>query len=67
MSAYWRVAGMTYVKYANLCADVVRGALKEPHLTKAKAREAVYFKATEFTNGIAGSSVITEIAAAAKK
>ena len=31
-------AGMTYPKYANLCAEVVRGSLKEPWLTKARAR-----------------------------
>eukprot|EP00242_Pyramimonas_sp_CCMP2087_P008966 CAMPEP_0198201158 /NCGR_PEP_ID=MMETSP1445-20131203/3937_1 /TAXON_ID=36898 /ORGANISM="Pyramimonas sp., Strain CCMP2087" /LENGTH=67 /DNA_ID=CAMNT_0043871357 /DNA_START=113 /DNA_END=316 /DNA_ORIENTATION=+ len=67
MSQYWRVAGMTYVKYANLCADVVRASLKEPHLTKAKARENVYFKATEWANGVAGTPVITEIGGKAKK
>lgn len=31
-------AGMTYLKYANLCAEVVRGSLKEPFLTKARLR-----------------------------
>ena len=33
-AAYWRIAGMSYLKYANACAEVVRGALKEPHLSK---------------------------------
>jgi hypothetical protein len=28
---------MTYLKYANLCAEVLRGSLKEPFLTKARA------------------------------
>lgn len=28
------VAGMSYVKYANLCAEMVRVSLKEPFLTK---------------------------------
>ena len=32
-AAYWRIAGMSYLKYANACAEVVRGALKEPHLS----------------------------------
>ena len=32
--AYWRIAGMSYLKYSNLCAEVVRGSLKEPFLTK---------------------------------
>jgi F-type H+-transporting ATPase subunit epsilon len=61
MGAYWRVAGMTYVKYANLCADVVRSVLKEPHLTKSKLRENVYFKTTPFVDGKAQPSVLTEI------
>lgn len=30
-------AGMTYLKYSSLCAEVVRGALKEPFLTKVRA------------------------------
>lgn len=42
MGAYWRVAGMTYVKYANLCADVVRSVLKEPHLTKVRGGVAAW-------------------------
>ena len=25
---------MSYLKYANACAEIVRGALKEPHLSK---------------------------------
>ena len=36
-AAYWRIAGMSYLKYANACAEVVRGALKEPHLSKVRA------------------------------
>eukprot|EP00854_Cymbomonas_tetramitiformis_P004386 gene4386-5395_t len=47
---------MTYVKYANLCADVVRSALKPQYLKKAKAREVAYFKTTEFVDGKATGS-----------
>lgn len=50
-SAYWRVAGMTYLKYANLCADMVRSALKEPLRTKAKGRETVYFRSANWKDG----------------
>ena len=39
-SAYWRIAGMSYLKYANACAEIVRGALKEPHLSKVRLRFA---------------------------
>ena len=51
-SAYWRVAGMSYLKYSSLCADMVRAALKEPHKAAAKARETVYFKTTIWKDGI---------------
>jgi F-type H+-transporting ATPase subunit epsilon len=50
-SAYWRVAGMTYLKYANLCADMVRSALKEPLRTKAKVRETVFFRSANWKDG----------------
>ena len=30
MVQYWRAAGMTYLKYSNTCAELVRQALKEP-------------------------------------
>ena len=50
-SSYWRVAGMSYLKYANLCADMVRGSLKEPTKTKAKLREAVYYRAATWKDG----------------
>ena len=32
---------MTYLKYANLCAEVVRASLKEPFLTKARSARAL--------------------------
>eukprot|EP00217_Crustomastix_stigmatica_P008212 CAMPEP_0183790772 /NCGR_PEP_ID=MMETSP0803_2-20130417/1348_1 /TAXON_ID=195967 /ORGANISM="Crustomastix stigmata, Strain CCMP3273" /LENGTH=75 /DNA_ID=CAMNT_0026035035 /DNA_START=43 /DNA_END=270 /DNA_ORIENTATION=- len=60
-SAYWRAAGMSYLKYSNLCAEVVRASLKEPALAKAKAREMVYFKTTKMEAGKAVSSVVTEV------
>lgn len=50
-SAYWRVAGMSYLKYSGLCADMVRAALKEPVRTKAKTREVVFFRRAEWKDG----------------
>ena len=35
-TAYWRIAGMSYLKYANACGEVVRQSLKEPHLTQVR-------------------------------
>ena len=88
---------MSYLKYANACAEIVRGALKEPHLSKvllysllslsvresidpfssspvaffadnslfliqkARARDAVYFKATKYVKGSPEAAVITEV------
>ena len=97
-AAYWRIAGMSYLKYANACAEIVRGALKEPHLSKvllysllslsvresfdpfssspslsllttlslslfqkARARDAVYFKATKYVKGSPEAAVIAEV------
>lgn len=48
----WRVAGMTYLKYSNLCADMVRAALKDPLKAKAKAREVVYYRSALWKDGV---------------
>jgi F-type H+-transporting ATPase subunit epsilon len=50
-SAYWRVAGMSYLKYSNLCATMVRDALQAPMKEQAKARELVYFKNITYKDG----------------
>eukprot|EP00192_Tetraselmis_astigmatica_P023468 CAMPEP_0117657914 /NCGR_PEP_ID=MMETSP0804-20121206/5583_1 /TAXON_ID=1074897 /ORGANISM="Tetraselmis astigmatica, Strain CCMP880" /LENGTH=74 /DNA_ID=CAMNT_0005464397 /DNA_START=97 /DNA_END=321 /DNA_ORIENTATION=- len=61
-SAYWRIAGMSYLKYANLCADMVRSAMKEgPAKSSAKAREAVYYKASSWANGKQQKTVVTDM------
>ncbi|MCI20041.1 ATP synthase subunit epsilon mitochondrial-like, partial [Trifolium medium] len=36
---FWRAAGMTYITYSNICANLVRNCLKEPHKTEALSRE----------------------------
>ena len=28
MTAYWRQAGISYLKYVNICSDLVRNAMK---------------------------------------
>lgn len=50
-SSYWRVAGMSYLKYSNLCADMVRSALKGPAKEAAKQREAIYFRYVDSAQG----------------
>ena len=42
---------MSYLKYSNLCADMVRSVLKEPARGKAKARETVYFRSAIWKDG----------------
>lgn len=39
-------------RYANLCADMVRAALKEPLKAKAKGREAIYFRQSLWKDGV---------------
>lgn len=34
---YWRVAGLTYLKYTNVSAEYLRKVLKEPMRSKALA------------------------------
>jgi F-type H+-transporting ATPase subunit epsilon len=38
MPQHWRVAGLSYLKYANICAEYVRRVLKEPERTRALSR-----------------------------
>jgi hypothetical protein len=35
-TAYWRIAGMSYLKYANACGEIVRQSLKEPFLAQVR-------------------------------
>jgi len=52
---------MSYLKYANLCADMVRSSLKEPTKSKAKLREAVYYRAATWKDGKPEKQVITDL------
>lgn len=42
---------MSYLKYSNLCATMLRDSLKAPLKEAAKARELVYFKNASYKNG----------------
>ncbi|PNH04629.1 ATP synthase subunit epsilon, mitochondrial [Tetrabaena socialis] len=48
---FYRVAGMSYVRYANLCADFLRSVMKEPFKTKAAQRQVVFFRTSPVVNG----------------
>jgi hypothetical protein len=47
---------MTYLRYANICADLMRGVLKEPFKTKAMQRQAIYFRSAPWADGKQGTS-----------
>lgn len=36
MVQHWRAAGMTYLKYSNICADLVRRVLKDSVKAQSK-------------------------------
>ena len=54
MSSYWRVAGLNYLKYLQVCNATVRNALKEPARTAAEARGAVHFREQAVIQGKRG-------------
>ncbi|KAH9611948.1 hypothetical protein KSS87_007603 [Heliosperma pusillum] len=48
---FWRTAGMTYISYSNICANLVRNCLKEPFKSEAIAREKVYYSLSKWDQG----------------
>jgi len=65
---FWKQAGMSYLRYVNLCGDLVRAGLKEPARTAAKSRESVYFKKVAYSGSKPEPAVITDrIVESAKK
>ena len=52
---------MSYLKYANMCAGLVRGAVKEPLRDGMKAREAIYYRSSKWEGGKQAEQVITDL------
>ncbi|KAK4349748.1 hypothetical protein RND71_029061 [Anisodus tanguticus] len=48
---FWRSAGMTYITYSNLCANLVRNCLKEPYKSEALTREKVHYSIGRWVDG----------------
>jgi hypothetical protein len=42
---------MSYLKYANICADMMRGVMKEPFKSKQVPRGSIYFRASKVVDG----------------
>jgi F-type H+-transporting ATPase subunit epsilon len=51
MVSFWRQAGLSYLRYANLCAKMVRNCLKEPHKAKALERDTIQFNVSQWRGG----------------
>lgn len=51
---WYRAAGWSYLRYSNVCADLLRSVLKEPHKTKAMQRQALNFKQVPYVDGKGG-------------
>lgn len=56
---------MTYLRYANICADMMRSVLKEPFKSKAATRQTIYFRSSTWADGKQGPSGAGRAAAAA--
>ncbi|KAF3509788.1 hypothetical protein F2Q69_00003949 [Brassica cretica] len=48
---FWRAAGMTYITYSNICANLVRNCLKEPFKAESMSREKVHFSLSKWADG----------------
>lgn len=52
---------MSYVRYANLCADYLRAVMKEPFKSKAQARQVIYFRSASVADGKASASNLVDV------
>jgi len=60
----WRHVGMTYLKYADLCATHVTNCLKEPRKSKALSSTAMHVRVMAWEGGKKGKPEIVEKVAA---
>lgn len=60
---FYRAAGMSYLRYANICADLMRAVLKEPFKAKAEQRSLISFRSALWHDGKQSPYQPTELAA----
>eukprot|EP00878_Enallax_costatus_P036194 GHUV01040561.1.p1 GENE.GHUV01040561.1~~GHUV01040561.1.p1 ORF type:complete len:135 (-),score=15.06 GHUV01040561.1:749-1153(-) len=53
---FYRAAGLSYLRYANICADIMRSVMKEPFKTKALQRQTISFRSAVWSDGKHGPS-----------
>ena len=51
----WRNVGITYLKYADICATHVRNALKEPAKTKSMKLSDMHARIVQWESGKRGA------------
>ena len=51
---WYRAVGWSYLRYSNVCADLLRNVLKEPHKSKAASRQIIAYKFVPYNDGKAG-------------
>eukprot|EP00940_MAST-03C_sp_MAST-3C-sp2_P000604 g604.t1 len=60
MASYWRVAGLNYLQYLQVCSATMRSALKQPAKQAAEARGVVHFREAVQESGRRGNKVVVE-------
>lgn len=48
---WYRAVGWSYLRYSNVCADLLRNVLKEPAKTKALQRQVIAYKYAPYADG----------------
>uniref|UniRef100_A0A7S4Q818 ATP synthase subunit epsilon, mitochondrial n=1 Tax=Alexandrium monilatum TaxID=311494 RepID=A0A7S4Q818_9DINO len=56
----WRAAGVSYLRYSNEMASILRQCLKEPYREKAIARDAVHIVEKTWANGVVQMKTVHE-------
>jgi F-type H+-transporting ATPase subunit epsilon len=61
----WRSAGITFLKYSQLCAEHVRDALKDPMKAKKITAEGMHIRMMKYEGGKKTTTVVVEDAVTA--
>ncbi|KAF5843535.1 F1F0 ATP synthase epsilon subunit [Dunaliella salina] len=59
--AFYRAAGMSFLRYANVSADLLRNVLKEPFKTKAQNRQVIVYRSSPYVDGKQGKQTVIDI------
>lgn len=51
MTQFWRVAGLSYVKYVDIASNVLRNAVREDVSLAIRKRGQFYYKKVPFQEG----------------